>query len=224
MQGNSITNLIANIYAADRRSERGVGGKWAKLPNKMLLWHGTRGENLIGILQTGFRIAPSDASRTGSLFGEGIYFADTFSKSFQYANTSNNHMWGFRNNRKFGSEDNNKPVKKAKKYMFLCEVSLGTMKVLTSPTPEVSVNMPNDDFQSVMGYGRTGPNPKGNIYLTNGCAVPLGKVQNNPPLEKEKGAKSTDFGNNWSLQNNEYVVYNTSQVKIKYILELRDLN
>ena len=78
-------NLIANIYAVERKNERNNMKNWSKNGNKTLLWHGTRGENLIGIMQTGFRIAPSDAMKTGSMFGEGVYFSDILNKSLQYS-------------------------------------------------------------------------------------------------------------------------------------------
>ena len=71
-QGSRKMNrFIANIFAIERQDERENISKWEKYGNKMMLWHGTKPENLIGILQTGFRIAPPDVSRTGSLFGEG---------------------------------------------------------------------------------------------------------------------------------------------------------
>lgn len=172
----------------------------------MLLWHGTRGENLIGILQTGFRIAPADSKRTGTMFGEGIYFADMFNKSYQYSNTSNYHMY----NRSI------KNMKPAKKYMFLCEVALGKMKKLLNAKPITDI--PNQEYQSVMGYGRTGPDSRGTIYMPNGCGVPLGRLETKTvpdiPMNKQEG---------WGLQHNEYVIYNTSQVRIRYILELRQI-
>lgn len=37
----------------------------------MMLWHGTKAENLIGILQTGLRIAPMGVGQTGGIFGPG---------------------------------------------------------------------------------------------------------------------------------------------------------
>jgi len=42
----------------------------------MLLWHGTRASNLIGILLQGLKIAPPEAPTTGLAFGKGVYLAD----------------------------------------------------------------------------------------------------------------------------------------------------
>lgn len=37
----------------------------SSLPNKMLLWHGSRTSNYVGILSQGLRIAPPEAPVTG---------------------------------------------------------------------------------------------------------------------------------------------------------------
>jgi hypothetical protein len=200
-----MKNLISNIYAVERKDEREQIKSWHAKGNRMLLWHGTRGENLIGIIQTGFRIAPSDARRTGAMFGEGVYFSDIFNKCFQYAQTANYNVFS-----------GNVAKKAPKKYMFLCEVVLGKMKRLSQA--QNVTDLPNEQFQSVMGYGRVGPNPLGNIYMSNGCVIPLGNLVSNPPLE---GDNRNDGFN--SLQYNEYVVYNTTQIRIRYIVELREI-
>ncbi|GBM34479.1 Poly [ADP-ribose] polymerase 2, partial [Araneus ventricosus] len=52
--------------------------------NKLLLWHGSRITNWMGILKEGLRIAPPEAPSTGYMFGKGLYFADVSSKSANY--------------------------------------------------------------------------------------------------------------------------------------------
>ena len=47
-----------------------------KLGNKMLLWHGSRFSNFVGILSQGLRIAPPEAPVSGYRFGKGVYLAD----------------------------------------------------------------------------------------------------------------------------------------------------
>lgn len=49
-----------------------------------LLWHGTRSENVWSILKTGLVLRPTNAIRTGSMFGKGLYFAPEFLKSYNY--------------------------------------------------------------------------------------------------------------------------------------------
>ncbi len=44
--------------------------------NRMLLWHGSRLSNWVGILSHGLKIAPAEAPSTGYMFGKGVYFAD----------------------------------------------------------------------------------------------------------------------------------------------------
>lgn len=54
------------------------------IKKKRLYWHGSRNENWFNILQTGLLIRPSGAVHTGSMFGDGIYFADKAQKSIGY--------------------------------------------------------------------------------------------------------------------------------------------
>jgi poly [ADP-ribose] polymerase len=51
---------------------------------RRLYWHGSRNENWFNILQTGLLIRPSGAVHSGSMFGDGIYFADKAQKSIGY--------------------------------------------------------------------------------------------------------------------------------------------
>lgn len=56
----------------------------AAVKKRRLYWHGSRNENWFNILQTGLLIRPSGAVHTGSMFGDGIYFADKAQKSIGY--------------------------------------------------------------------------------------------------------------------------------------------
>jgi poly [ADP-ribose] polymerase len=49
-----------------------------------LLWHGSRNANWLSILDTGLLIRPTGVLTTGSMFGDGIYFAPRFRKSMGY--------------------------------------------------------------------------------------------------------------------------------------------
>ncbi|XP_067930914.1 poly [ADP-ribose] polymerase 2-like [Watersipora subatra] len=63
---------------------------------------------------------------------------------------------------------------------------------------------------SVKACGKMTPNPKGNTDL-EGVTVPCGKP------------KKTDTFNSsgYTLYNNEYIVYNTNQIKMKYLLKVK---
>lgn len=49
----------------------------------MQLWHGSRNENWLSIIQNGLKLRP-DAIITGKMFGDGIYFAPSSMKSWGY--------------------------------------------------------------------------------------------------------------------------------------------
>jgi poly [ADP-ribose] polymerase len=53
-------------------------------PNIQLLWHGSRNENWWSIATRGLLIRPSNAIHNGSMFGDGVYFADKAQKSIGY--------------------------------------------------------------------------------------------------------------------------------------------
>ena len=59
-----------------------------EIGNNMLLWHGSRITNFVGILSQGLRIAPPEAPVSGYLFGKGIYLADIAEKSINYCRSA----------------------------------------------------------------------------------------------------------------------------------------
>ncbi len=89
--------------------------RWSKLKNRMILWHGSKTTNFLGLLSSGLQIAPNEASVTGHMFGKGVYFADVFEKSYGYCSSI---------------QSNNK--KKNYSYLLLCEVALGEMMELNN--------------------------------------------------------------------------------------------
>ena len=74
-----------------------------------MLWHGSSLRNFLGILASGLRIAPPTANINGHAFGRGIYFADTFEKSWGYTHGSEKYV-----------------------FMLICEVALGNMLQLNT--------------------------------------------------------------------------------------------
>ena len=73
--GNVGDNVSGNVSdakqeggaAAQENAQEGGGGGGG---NKMLLWHGSRLSNMVGILSEGLRIAPKSAPSTGFMFGK----------------------------------------------------------------------------------------------------------------------------------------------------------
>mmetsp|Transcript_12078 Transcript_12078/g.18950 ORF Transcript_12078/g.18950 Transcript_12078/m.18950 type:complete len:157 (+) Transcript_12078:63-533(+) len=123
----------------------------------MLLWHGSRLTNWVGILSQGLRIAPPEAPVTGYMFGKGVYFADMSSKSANYchANPSNPDA-----------------------ILLLSEVALGDMHELNKAKTDLPKGMPKTKL-SVKGCGKTAPDEQGHITTKEGVVVPAGKAQTN---------------------------------------------
>ena len=74
---------------------------------------------------------------------------------------------------------------------------------------------PPEGFDSVTGVGRRGPDYTNLITLESGAKVPFGKYTeydySNEPM----------IHNNLYLQHNEYIVYDTSQLKMRYLIHLK---
>lgn len=64
-----------------------------------LLWHGSRTENWWSIISNGLIIRPSNAVYTGSMFGDGLYFASKAQKSIGYTSLSSSY-WARGNDNK----------------------------------------------------------------------------------------------------------------------------
>ncbi|CAK63631.1 unnamed protein product (macronuclear) [Paramecium tetraurelia] len=212
---------VSNIFAVERRGEA-ERFEHNKQHNRMLLWHGSKISNFMGILAQGLRVAPPWAFNTGTMFGKGIYFADMFQKSFGYTedwslyyNTYNglfqqNGYYDRSNNAKKDEQDEIQRYR----YMLLCEVAVG--KTLNQYNPEYITNL-DKQYQSVKGCGRRGPDYNQSVILSNGCKVPVGQCIDYPqPKKKDKEGNPVRF----QLQHNEYIVYDETKVKVRYMVQL----
>lgn len=90
--------------------------KKSKDKTRRLYWHGSRNENWFNIIQTGLMIRPSGAVHTGSMFGDGIYFANKAQKSIGYSSLRGSYWAG-------GSSN--------KGYLALFDVHTGNQKHIT---------------------------------------------------------------------------------------------
>uniref|UniRef100_A0ACD5TFQ5 Uncharacterized protein n=1 Tax=Avena sativa TaxID=4498 RepID=A0ACD5TFQ5_AVESA len=176
---------LEEVYVLDRDGESNKYSRYKNsLHNKMLLWHGSRLTNFIGILSQGLRIAPPEAPVTGYMFGKGLYFADLVSKSAQYCYVDRNNPTGL---------------------MLLSEVALGDMHELKKATP---MDKPPRGKHSTKGLGKTVPQESEFVKWRDDVVVPCGK-----PVPASTRASE--------LLYNEYIVYNTSQVKMQFLLKVR---
>jgi len=140
---------IEQIFKISRKGEAKRFKPFKALPNRMLLWHGSRVTNFAGILSQGLRIAPPEAPVTGYMFGKGIYFADMVSKSANYCSTNKTNNTGL---------------------LMLCDVALGNMYERTKAE---YVEKLGAGLQSTKGVGKTEPNKEGWKEL-DGATVPCG--------------------------------------------------
>jgi len=128
-----------------------------------LFWHGSRNQNWWWIIQQGLKIRPSNAVYTGSMFGDGIYFASECDKSMGYTDSG---RW-VRGN---GTD---------RVYMALYNVHVGRQYETLRSDSYLSANK----LKTLGGYDST-----------------WGK----------KGP---------SLMRHEYIIYNSDQSTIKYLVE-----
>lgn len=137
----------------------------AKNKKMELFWHGSRNENWWSIMTTGLLIRPSNAVHSGSMFGDGIYFADKFRKSFGYTSGRGSYFAGGTSN---------------EAILALYDVHVGEQKHIKhhdSSCYSLSAKvLAKDGYDSVFAHG---------------------------------GA---------DLRNNEYIVYQSPQSTIKYLV------
>ncbi|KAK3589103.1 hypothetical protein CHS0354_017445 [Potamilus streckersoni] len=182
---NQYKMKLLDVFDVDKEGE---AAKFSDCGNRMLLWHGSRLTNWVGILSQGLRIAPPEAPVTGYMFGKGIYFADMSSKSANYCFPSKSKDVGI---------------------LVLCDVALGNCNELLHA--DYNAHKLPAGKHSVKGLGSVVPNPESAHTMSDGCVVPLGN--------EVKTSVSNPKG--FSLNYNEYIVYNTDQVKMKYLVQVQ---
>lgn len=92
-----------------------------QIENEELLFHGSKSQNYFNIIQTGLLIRPSCAAHNGSMFSDGIYFANKARKSIGYTSLSGSY-WANGNSNKA--------------YLLLFSVNLGKQKHVYKHTYE----------------------------------------------------------------------------------------
>ncbi|XP_052476232.1 poly [ADP-ribose] polymerase 2 isoform X2 [Carassius gibelio] len=142
------TMTILDIFALERDGEK--DNFCSELENKMLLWHGSRVSNWVGILSQGLQVAPPEAPVTGYMFGKGIYFADMSSKSANYC---------------FANQKNNQGL------LLLSELALGNSNELVDA--DYSADQLPSGKHSTKGLGQTAPDPNNYVAL-DGVTIPMG--------------------------------------------------
>lgn len=150
---NFKLNLI-DIYEIENVTSREFN---KNINNIQLLFHGSRMCNYCSILKNGLVLNPNlfGAHITGKMFGSGIYFTNSISKSAQYC----------------GVDD----MSNGKIILMLAEVALGNKCEKIIADPFITNEILNEkDYHSVMGMGRitvkTGVSID-DIYIPNGKLI-----------------------------------------------------
>lgn len=130
---------ILNMYEINRHGERQKYDDYSeKINNRMLLFHGTRTSNLIGILKNGLVCDPSklgiNINISGKMFGLGVYFANAVSKSIQYC--------------AYDSSENIACI-------FICEIALGKMLEKTKADSSLTAKTLPKPYNSTFGMGQS---------------------------------------------------------------------
>ncbi|CAO1440028.1 unnamed protein product [Diamesa serratosioi] len=152
---------IQDVFRVNRFGENKRYEKWQVLNNRMLLWHGSRLTNFVGILSHGLKIAPPDAPHRGDMFGKGIYFADMVTKSANYCNPD-------------------QLLTNTSGLLLLCQVALGQMQNLFHAKRVTTLPR---NIQSVKGVGCMFPNPCLSHRREDGVVIPLAHTTITPQTQ-----------------------------------------
>lgn len=123
--------------------------------NKMLLFHGSKLGNWLGILNKSLLLFPSNVMITGKMFGNGLYFASQSSKSMNYMGCHRSQPIGF---------------------LMLCEVALGNQFKCNNSHYITDYNHLPKDTHSTWGMGKTTTDSNQYVRNKNGVVIPCGKL------------------------------------------------
>ncbi len=151
LMGANASNF-RSAYAVVNKSTQKTFDKHMKTVDNdktELFWHGSRNQNWLNILSTGLLIRPAGAIHTGSMFGDGIYFADKAQKSIGYTSLRGSY-WSR------GGDD--------KAYLALFSVHVGKQKVVENCQSHLSwSHMKKEGCDST--FARAGRSLRNNEYI-----------------------------------------------------------
>ncbi|KAF8588473.1 PARP-domain-containing protein [Ramaria rubella] len=160
---------------------------------RMLLWHGSRTTNYAGILKQGLRIAPPEAPVSGYMFGKGVYLADMMSKSANYCHA---HLSG------------------GVGLLLLCEAAVRPFHELKNADMNADQGCKAATALATKGLGMTQPVQ----WQDAGIALEYPELAG---VHMPKGGgRGVNIGG-LNLQYNEYIVYQPSQIRLRYLLMVK---
>jgi len=204
----SVRFKVKNIFKLVRKGEYEKFTKCGNLNNRMMLFHGSKTYNYVGLLSQGIKIAPAGVQVTGWAFGKGIYLADMFCKSYNYCSTLQPNYYGYN----YGYPNYIKNNANIDKYndllMLINEAALGRQCVLSDNTGFNGEKPAN--YDSVKACGNRGPNFENSLMLKNGCELPQGSVVNYQ-IKRNPHAFALGF--------NEYIIYDDDKLRMQYLIQ-----
>ncbi|KAF4318885.1 hypothetical protein G195_007808, partial [Phytophthora kernoviae 00238/432] len=146
---------IKSVLRLARPNEEEFKDVFQSVNNHKLLWHGSRLSNVVGILSKGLRVAPAEAPNNGYMFGKGIYFADSVSKSANYCWTTPQNPKG---------------------VLILAEVALGTSyQAQEAEDLTYTTLKKTKGCDSTHGVGRLAAPEEDHETMEGGVVVPVGE-------------------------------------------------
>ena len=196
--------VLKQMWKLSRDGEEQRFDPWKAFPNRKLLWHGSPTRNWVRILSQGLKSRHAlhvDLSwygypRQKAMFDRGIHFTDMARgcafKSYCLQRS--------------GSEGG---------LLALCEVALGTP---CRRYPRDSIygfvtKLPRK-VRSAYTLGGQMPNPIGDVALPGGLVVPAGRPIGRGLYRSEYGMLRVP------REYNDFVVYDASQIRLKYLLHV----
>ena len=188
---SSNKRIITNIFEVIDKNENKLEKDNSK---RILLFHGTKTQNILGILSKGLLIAPIESESSGNRFGNGIYLSDSFQKSLGYSSSEK------------------------KKYILLVDTLLDKVYQINEKNKILNVkDLKMKGYNCLINDAQKRVSFEDRIFFNNGMAIPT-KI-----IEEKNNTNNNNFGfGGWKDYDTEYVIYDSKLVNIKYIIEVEN--
>ena len=190
----SLNRIITNIFEVIDKNENKLDTN-NNNSKRILLFHGTKTQNILGILSKGLLIAPIESESSGSRFGSGIYLSDSFNKCISYSSNDK------------------------RKYILLVDTLLDKPYKVSDKNKITSYKeLKMKGYNCLINSARKHISFEDRIFFNNGMTIPTKIVE-----EKDNNINNNfnSFGMGFDYDS-EYVIYDSKLVNIKYIIELEN--
>ena len=189
-QNKNDKRIITNIFEVIDKNEKKLKNDNNK---RILLFHGTKTQNILGILSKGLLIAPIESESSGKRFGNGIYLSDSFNKALGYCSSEK------------------------KKYILLVDTLLDNLYQINDKTKNINVKeLKMKGYNCLINNASKKASFDDRIFFNNGMTIPTKIIEKK---EENNFSFSANFGTDYD---SEYVIYDPNLVNIKYIIEVEN--